>query len=257
MPLYLVQGHPAAARCADLGERLARIHRGRPGALLDLRADMAVPRLEALIEAQDGIDARAVLALGSLASYGVHELPPGPGSGPGAQVLPGPPAGAANTVSMQGGKNGEESTMEDELILARAHARGVAERLAYAGALTPEEAWLLLKLRSDACLVDVRSEAERELVGAIPGAREVEFMHYPDWEENPDFVAQVRREVATQALVLLICRSGQRSHRAAELLRQAGYRQVYNVLEGFEGAKDAQGRRTLNGWRQRGLPWQQ
>jgi rhodanese-related sulfurtransferase len=158
---------------------------------------------------------------------------------------------------MQGGKNGEESTMEDELILARAHARGVAERLAYAGALTPEEAWLLLKLRSDACLVDVRSEAERELVGAIPGAREVEFMRYPDWEENPDFVAQVRREVATQALVLLICRSGQRSHRAAELLRQAGYRQVYNVLEGFEGAKDAQGRRTLNGWRQRGLPWQQ
>lgn len=257
MPLYLVQGHPAAARCADLGERLARIHRGRPGALLDLRADMAVPRLEALIEAQDGIDARAVLALGSLASYGVHELPPGPGSGPGAQVLPGPPAGAANTVSMQGGKNGEESTMEDELILARAHARGVAERLAYAGALTPEEAWLLLKLRSDACLVDVRSEAERELVGAIPGAREVEFMRYPDWEENPDFVAQVRWEVATQALVLLICRSGQRSHRAAELLRQAGYRQVYNVLEGFEGAKDAQGRRTLNGWRQRGLPWQQ
>lgn len=257
MPLYLVQGHPAAARCADLGERLARIHRGRPGALLDLRADMAVPRLEALIEAQDGIDARAVLALGSLASYGVHELPPGPGSGPGAQVLPGPPAGAANTVSMQGGKNGEESTMEDELILARAHARGVAERLAYAGALTPEEAWLLLKLRSDACLVDVRSEAERELVGAIPGAREVEFMRYPDWEENPDFVAQVRREVATQALVLLICRSGQRSHRAAELLRQAGYRQVFNVLEGFEGAKDAQGRRTLNGWRQRGLPWQQ
>ena len=257
MPLYLVQGHPAAARCADLGERLARIHRGRPGALLDLRADMAVPRLEALIEAQDGIDARAVLALGSLASYGVHELPPGPGSGPGAQVLPGPPAGAVNTVSMQGGKNGEESTMEDELILARAHARGVAERLAYAGALTPEEAWLLLKLRSDACLVDVHSEAERELVGAIPGAREVEFMRYPDWEENPDFVAQVRREVATQALVLLICRSGQRSHRAAELLRQAGYRQVYNVLEGFEGAKDAQGRRTLNGWRQRGLPWQQ
>ena len=257
MPLYLVQGHPAAPRCADLGERLARIHRGRPGALLDLRADMAVPRLEALIEAQDGIDARAVLALGSLASYGVHELPPGPGSGPGAQVLPGPPAGAVNTVSMQGGKNGEESTMEDELILARAHARGVAERLAYAGALTPEEAWLLLKLRSDACLVDVRSEAERELVGAIPGAREVEFMRYPDWEENPDFIAQVRREVATQALVLLICRSGQRSHRAAELLRQAGYRQVYNVLEGFEGAKDAQGRRTLNGWRQRGLPWQQ
>ena len=82
-------------------------------------------------------------------------------------------------------------------------------------------------------------------------------MRYPDWEENPDFVAQVRREVATQALVLLICRSGQRSHRAAELLRQAGYRQVYNVLEGFEGAKDAQGRRILNGWRQRGLPWQQ
>jgi len=59
-------------------------------------------------------------------------------------------------------------------------------------------------------------------------------------------------------LVLFICRSGGRSHNAAQLAMQAGYTQCYNVLEGFEGDKDEAGRRnTQGGWRARGLPWTQ
>jgi rhodanese-related sulfurtransferase len=258
MPLFLVEGHPAAVRRIDLGERLARIRQARPGALVNIRAEPAVPRLEAVVEALDSADARAVWAMGSLASHGVRELEFGREESRavleepeevGAAPLPGPDTETIN--------HGGVRIMEEELILARAQARGEAERLPYAGALTPEEAWLLLKLRSDARLLDVRSQAERELVGRVPGALEVEFMSYPAWQENPDFLAEVRRQVAPEALLLLICRSGQRSHQAALQLRAAGHRWVFNVLEGFEGDKDAQGRRTLNGWRLKGLPWEQ
>jgi len=58
-------------------------------------------------------------------------------------------------------------------------------------------------------------------------------------------------------LVMFICRSGARSDKAASLAREAGYSAAYNVLEGFEGDKDANGHRgKTGGWRQAGLPWQ-
>ena len=57
---------------------------------------------------------------------------------------------------------------------------------------------------------------------------------------------------------MFICRSGARSHGAAEAATQAGWRECYNVLEGFEGDKDADGHRsTRGGWRNAGLPWVQ
>jgi len=248
MPLFLVEGHPAVLGRADLGERLARIHQARPGALLNVRTPSAGSRLAAVVEAQDSLDARAVWAMGSLASHTVRELADGPDDPP-LLAIPGlwPLFPQCEGIS----------PMEEELILARAHARKVAEQLPYAGALMPEEAWLLLKLRPDARLVDVRSTAERELVGHIPGALEAEFMSYPDWQENSDFLPAIRRQTGPATILLLICRSGQRSHQAARQLQEAGYGLVFNVLEGFEGDKDAQGRRTLNGWRLRGLPWEQ
>jgi rhodanese-related sulfurtransferase len=58
--------------------------------------------------------------------------------------------------------------------------------------------------------------------------------------------------------VLFLCRSGARSHDAAIAATAAGYTQCYNVLEGFEGDRDAHGHRgALNGWQAAGLPWQQ
>ena len=54
------------------------------------------------------------------------------------------------------------------------------------------------------------------------------------------------------------CRSGGRSHNAAMIAMQSGYADCYNVLEGFEGDRDAQGHRnTVGGWRAAGLPWVQ
>jgi len=55
---------------------------------------------------------------------------------------------------------------------------------------------------------------------------------------------------------MFLCRSGARSHQAAQAAMQAGYANAYNILEGFEGDKDANGHRnTVGGWRFAGLPW--
>jgi len=56
--------------------------------------------------------------------------------------------------------------------------------------------------------------------------------------------------------VLFLCRSGKRSAAAAEVATKAGYRNAFNVLEGFEGEiDDRKHRGGLGGWRRRGLPW--
>jgi rhodanese-related sulfurtransferase len=57
---------------------------------------------------------------------------------------------------------------------------------------------------------------------------------------------------------MFICRSGARSHSAAEAAVSAGFTQSYNVLEGFQGDKDPERHRdTIGGWRVAGLPWYQ
>ena len=60
------------------------------------------------------------------------------------------------------------------------------------------------------------------------------------------------------APVLFLCRSGRPLGRAARAATAAGYTRAFNILEGFEGDKDAAGHRgTLGGWRKAGLPWVQ
>ncbi|HEX6005166.1 MAG TPA: rhodanese-like domain-containing protein [Burkholderiales bacterium] len=142
--------------------------------------------------------------------------------------------------------------------LKAARERGEQLGIAYEGALLPQEAHEVLKSAPGAKIVDVRTRAEWDWVGRIPGAVEIEFLTYPGSRPNPAFLAQLEQQVDKEALVLFICRSGGRSHHAAELAMQAGYTQCYNVLEGFEGDKDAAGHRnTKGGWRARGLPWTQ
>jgi rhodanese-related sulfurtransferase len=144
-------------------------------------------------------------------------------------------------------------------LLDQAHARGRELSLPYAGALLPHEAHELLQLAPGARLVDVRSRAEVELVGGIPGALYVEWQAWPGWVLNPHFLTQVAQATDPESLLLFICRSGHRSHRAAAVCAEAGRGGCYNVLEGFEGDlnKTSNHRSELNGWKQRGLPWAQ
>lgn len=143
-------------------------------------------------------------------------------------------------------------------ILNDAHERGRQMNLPYDGALLPKEAHQIWKEAPAATLVDVRTRAERDYVGRIPGAIEIEILTYPGNRPNPAFLAELEQRVDKESLVMFICRSGGRSHNAAQFARQAGYTQCYNVLEGFEGDKDAAGHRnTKGGWRVAGLPWVQ
>jgi len=144
-------------------------------------------------------------------------------------------------------------------ILARARQRAEAMKLPYAGALLPFEAHALTQQVPGAKLVDVRTQAEWEYVGHIPDSVLVEWNTYPHGERNSEFLKQLQAQVAkAEAPVMFLCRSGARSHHAAATATLAGYPNSYNILEGFEGDKDAHGHRSsVGGWRFAGLPWAQ
>ena len=144
--------------------------------------------------------------------------------------------------------------LTDLLNLAQARTRELG--FPYAGALTPKEAYEVWQLAPGAKLVDVRTRAEWDWVGRIPGAEEIEWQSYPDNQPNSFFLAQLKQQVDPESLVMFICRSGVRSHNAASLATEAGYTESYNILEGFEGNVDANGQRgKVGGWRLAGLPW--
>jgi rhodanese-related sulfurtransferase len=125
--------------------------------------------------------------------------------------------------------------------------------------------------------LDVRTPAEVMFLGMPSQAdANVPYMREPDFavwdstkatfklEPNPDFISEVRRRLATKGLkptdaIVLICRSGDRSAAAANLLTEAGLKNVYSVVDGYEGDLAAEGpkagQRAVNGWKNAGLPW--
>jgi rhodanese-related sulfurtransferase len=145
-----------------------------------------------------------------------------------------------------------------EAIFKAARERARAQGLPYEGSLLPAEAHAILQNQIGAKLVDVRSRAELDFVGRVPGSVEIEWKSYPGMRPNPQFVDQLKQQVPADAVVMFLCRSGGRSHETAAAAAQAGYRDAYSVLAGFEGDRDAGGHRnTTGGWRARGLPWSQ
>ena len=144
-------------------------------------------------------------------------------------------------------------------LLDTAHTRCHAQNWPFSGALLPDETHELLQLAPGARLIDVRSRAELELNGVIPGAVHVEWQSWPGWVLNPHFMVQLVQATDPESLLFFICRSGHRSHRAAAACAEAGRGNCYNVLEGLEGDlnKTTGHRNELNGWKHRGLPWTQ
>lgn len=142
-------------------------------------------------------------------------------------------------------------------VLQSAQDRARKLGLPYEGALTPAEAHLVMQAMPDAKLVDVRSRAELDFVGRVPGSAEIEFKTYPGMRPNAAFAQQLTDQVPAGTTAMFLCRSGGRSHEAAVIAHDAGY-DAYNVLEGFEGDLDPGGHRnTVGGWRAAGLPWRQ
>ncbi|QCH25845.1 hypothetical protein DSM43276_04131 [Mycobacteroides salmoniphilum] len=138
----------------------------------------------------------------------------------------------------------------------------------YAGDITPEAAWALLKENPEAVLVDVRTSAEWKWVG-VPDLTELgRDVVYIEWvrsngERNEQFLDELAAAGVTgpsqgdSRPVVFLCRSGNRSIGSAELATEAGITPSYNVLDGFEGNLDENRHRGGVGWRAIGLPWRQ
>lgn len=139
------------------------------------------------------------------------------------------------------------------------------------GEVDPSEAWRMLDEGANTYLVDVRTRAEWAFVG-VPDLGVlnnqplfVEWATYPDMSVNPRFAAIVEEALGNDPVgaLLFICRSGQRSLRAAMAVQDhfaANGQEItcLNVAEGFEGDMDAAGHRGgHNGWKARGLAWRQ
>ena len=129
------------------------------------------------------------------------------------------------------------------------------------GDLTPAEAFERLQNNSAAVLIDVRTQPEWVFVGvpAVERLVRLSWQVFPTMQVYGQFVAEIEQMgLRKDTEILCICRSGARSASAASALTQAGFTNAWNVAEGFEGDKDAQGHRgTIGGWKAAGLPWMQ
>lgn len=139
--------------------------------------------------------------------------------------------------------------------------------------LSAKEAYdLKMKRSSRVLFIDVRTPAETEYVG-IADQVDVNIPivvdDYTLWDDaksryqasmNDDFVRRVAKALKARGLnrhdiIITMCRSGDRSASAANMLTQHGYGNVYSVWDGFEGDMGKDGRRSVNGWKNAGLPW--
>lgn len=145
--------------------------------------------------------------------------------------------------------------------------------------LLPQEVYeFKAKDATQTLLVDIRTPSELQFVGytqMIDGNVPYISYDYSEWDSkikeykrdfNSGFVGQVEGLLAKAGLtgkkdtrIILMCRSGDRSARAADLMAKSGYTNVWSAIEGFEGdkAKDGptKGKRTVNGWKNANLPW--
>lgn len=144
--------------------------------------------------------------------------------------------------------------------------------------LTATEAYTMINNNSNKTLfVDVRTRAEVNFLGTptLIDAN-IPYMtpdNWSEWDEkkgtfklapNSDFLSAIENRLQTKGLnkddtIILMCRSGSRSSKAANLLKKAGYSNVYTVVDGYEGDKAKKGKhkgqRVVNGWRNSNLPW--
>jgi len=138
--------------------------------------------------------------------------------------------------------------------------------------LTAKEAYEKWKAEPDKVkILDVRTSEEYLFVGHPAMAWNIPFsLQTYQWDAsktklpmtpNPGFVAQVKEVAAPDDMLLVMCRSGGRSALAVNRLAEAGFRNVYTIVDGMEGdaVEDPEsvfhGQRMKNGWKNSGLPW--
>src|SRR5580700_544650 len=97
--------------------------------------------------------------------------------------------------------------------------------------------------------VDVRSEQEFADGHAV-GAFNVPIAHMAggSMSPNPDFLAVMEKAFGKEAKIVVGCKSGGRSLRAAQALVGAGFASVVDQRAGWDGARDAFGQVGEPGW---------
>ncbi|MCA3176544.1 MAG: rhodanese-like domain-containing protein [Burkholderiales bacterium] len=144
-------------------------------------------------------------------------------------------------------------------VLFHSTSSGIVEKSVIDPSLSipPLKAWEWVQ-SGIAVLIDVRTIEERKFVGYVPDSLHVPWATGTNLLKNPRFIRELEAKVKKDERIVLLCRSGKRSALAAQAAIKAGFLQVYNVSEGFEGDLDQhQHRGSINGWRHHGLPWLQ
>ncbi len=102
--------------------------------------------------------------------------------------------------------------------------------------------------------VDVRSEPEFE-AGHVPGALNVPLLHQGPggMTPNPEFLSVMQQAFGKSEKMVVGCKAGSRSKRAADQLAQAGFSELTEMSAGWDGSRDAFGR-VVPGWSKQGLP---
>jgi rhodanese-related sulfurtransferase len=115
--------------------------------------------------------------------------------------------------------------------------------------VSPEDAKKLMD-EDGYVYVDVRSLPEFE-AGHPTGAYNVPLMHQgpAGMTPNPDFLSVMEQSFPKTAKLIVACKAGGRSARAAAALESAGFTSVVDQKAGYEGSSPAE-----PGWRPRGLP---
>ena len=125
-------------------------------------------------------------------------------------------------------------------------------------AISAVEAFKLIN-RPNVFLIDVRTVAEYVFVGHPKIAYSIPLLFW-DSEKmstsiNENFIQDLKHRFKPTDTLIFICRSGSRSLKAAELAIRAAYTRIFNIEDGFEGEKDGQGYRSINGWKNSKLPY--
>ena len=138
--------------------------------------------------------------------------------------------------------------------------------------ISSTKAYSLLQQSANAVLIDVRSTMEYEYVGHPKNSMHIAIKEPPTWKTSSNFVSNVEQalvekfawssnplfDLCVHSEIFLICRSGKRSGEAALLLEAKNFKNIFNIVDGFEGNKDRNNHRSvLDGWRFNKLPWEQ
>jgi len=112
------------------------------------------------------------------------------------------------------------------------------------------EAYDMLNTVPDTYIIDIRTRAEYQFIGHPVGSYLFPYMFmtkkfqknnglygYQFSDKNADFISEISKIFQKSNNLLIICRDGKRSMLAARELVSAGFKNIYDVEDGFEGAE--------------------